>query len=178
MSRKDINQDAEKQGVTTQGMRSSWVNIGLNIQQQVQVQQAGCRFEFMCREGDTNTWMSKIRVSLFWIYAVYSRIQPLHFTCVCMNGTRSRRESMPWSRALVINIVYMFLMVRKTEYHWGCEETQTDMNVQRERPKVRTGIQNLPTQVPTRCTQTNLTGNACEGNFDVVTCDLGVIKDT
>lgn len=40
------------------------------------------------------------------------------------------------------------------------------MNVQTERLKVRTGIQNL-----------FHTGNACEGNWNVVTCDLGVIKD-
>lgn len=66
----------------------------------------------------------------------------------------------------------------KKEYHWGSEETQTDMNIQTERPKVRTGIQNLPTRVPMRRTQTNLTGNACEGNWNVVTCDLGVINDT
>lgn len=166
------------QGVTTPGMRSLWVNTGLNNQQQVQVQQAGYWFKFMCRKGDTNTWMSKIRVSLFWMYAVHSRIWLLHFTCICMNGTRSRHESMPWSRARVINIVYIFLMAGKTEYHWGCEETQTDMNVQTERLKVRTGIQNLATRVPTRCTQNNLTGNACEGNWNVVTSDLGVIKDT
>lgn len=69
----------------------------------------------------------------------------------------------------------MFLMA---EFYWGYEETQTDMNIQTERPKIMTGIQNLPARVPTRCTQANLTGNACEGNWNVVTYDLGVIKDT
>lgn len=72
----------------------------------------------------------------------------------------------------------MVLMAGKSEYRWGYEETQTDMNIQTERPKVRTGIQNLPAWVPLRCTQTNLTRNAHEGNWNVVTCDLVEIKDT